>query len=55
MRIFFFQLNPTIGAMSHNTQKILEAIESARHEQAELVIFPEMAICGYFPEGYFFR
>jgi NAD+ synthase (glutamine-hydrolysing) len=55
MRIFFFQLNPTIGAMSHNTQKILEAIESARHEQAELVIFPEMAICGYFPDDLLLR
>src|SRR5579872_4970050 len=50
MRILVGQLNPTIGAFEKNFNKIKEAIEAARFQKADLVVFPEMALCGYPPE-----
>ncbi len=49
MRIIAAQINPTIGDFKGNTQKIIEAIERAR-SQAELIVFPELSLCGYPPE-----
>src|SRR5438105_3910050 len=50
MRICISQLNPTIGAIEENVKKIIQEIRLAKGKQAELIIFPEMAICGYPPE-----
>lgn len=50
MRTFIAQLNVTIGDFEGNLQKILNSIEQARGKEAELLIFPELAICGYPPE-----
>lgn len=50
MRIALAQINPTIGALQANQQKIIKAIEKAAREKAELVIFPELALTGYPPE-----
>lgn len=50
MRILIGQINPTIGDFQGNTQKILRVIEHAREKRAEIVVFPEMSICGYQPE-----
>jgi len=50
MKICLSQLNPTIGAIEANTKKIISEIERARHEKVELIVFPELAITGYFPD-----
>lgn len=50
MKILAAQLNPTIGDLEGNTKKILETIELARKKKIDLIVFPEMAICGYPPE-----
>jgi len=50
MKIVLAQINPIIGALDVNCQKIIHAIEQAKKMGAQLVIFPEMAICGYPPE-----
>ncbi len=50
MRVFVAQLDQTIGAFEENTQKILQSIEKARGKGADIVLFAEMAICGYPPE-----
>lgn len=50
MKICLGQLNPTIGAIEENTKKIIQTIEHARKNGVQLVIFPEMAIPGYFPD-----
>lgn len=50
MRILVAQLDPTIGDLDGNTQKILRALASAKRCKADIVLFPEMAICGYPPE-----
>src|SRR3569832_656987 len=50
MRILVAQLDPTIGDFSGNLQKILHALEYAHKEKVEVVLFPELTICGYPPE-----
>jgi len=50
MRLCFAQLNPVIGAIKENRDRIIEALEKAKAEEADLVLFPELAICGYPPE-----
>ncbi len=49
MKIALAQLNPTIGNFKRNTDAILRAIGEARARGAELVVFSELAICGYPP------
>src|SRR5881397_3736307 len=47
MRIALAQLNPTSGDINGNTAKILEAIEAAAAEGADVLVTPEMALPGY--------
>ncbi len=49
MKIALAQLNYHIGNIESNTQKILETINQARAQGADLVVFAELAICGYPP------
>ncbi|MDR1319206.1 MAG: NAD+ synthase [Treponema sp.] len=50
MRISIAQINSTIGDFSGNREKILECSRRAALEQkADMVLFPELAICGYPP------
>jgi NAD+ synthase (glutamine-hydrolysing) len=50
MRITLCQINPTVGAIEKNKDAIVSCIEKAKEEDSDLVVFPEMAICGYPPE-----
>jgi len=47
VRIAVAQMNPTVGDYKANTHKILSWIERAEKEQAEIIVFPEMALHGY--------
>ena len=49
MRIALAQINPTIGDFAGNTNKILDFASRAQGQGAQLVVFPELAICGYPP------
>ncbi len=49
MKVALAQIDPTIGDFSGNTAKILEFTRRAQQGGAELVLFPELAICGYPP------
>ncbi len=49
MRIALAQINPTVGDFSGNLQKITEFVERAAAEGAALVMFPELAVSGYWP------
>jgi NAD+ synthase (glutamine-hydrolysing) len=50
MRISIAQINSTIGDFSGNREKILSFARKARDQQkADMVLFPELAICGYPP------
>ncbi len=50
LRIGLAQINPTVGDLKGNTQKILDYIGWARELGVDLVAFPELAITGYPPE-----
>ena len=49
MKIALAQINPTVGDFSGNTAKIIEFTRRAQQGGADLVLFPELAICGYPP------
>ncbi|MFN5370153.1 MAG: NAD(+) synthase, partial [Bacteroidia bacterium] len=49
MNIALAQVNFHIGNFEDNTQKIIRAIQRAKNEGADLIVFPELAICGYPP------
>lgn len=50
LRIALAQINPTVGDFDGNVAKIVSEIEKARNASADIVTFPELAICGYPPE-----
>lgn len=43
------QLNPIIGDLEGNTKKILRAIQASKTKKSDIVLFPELSICGYAP------
>lgn len=52
MRILLAQINPTIGDLEGNTNRIIAAIDKGRQEGAQLILFPELALSGYPPEDF---
>ena len=50
LKIALAQINPTVGDLTGNTRKILAYALQAQKRGADLVIFPELALCGYPPE-----
>ena len=56
LRIALAQINTVVGDVSGNTELICSAIAEARDEHsADLVVFPELAVCGYPPEDLLFQ
>ncbi|MEH2073890.1 MAG: NAD+ synthase [Nostoc sp.] len=49
MKIAIAQINPTIGDLLFNAQKILEAAQRAASSGARLLLTPELSLCGYPP------
>lgn len=49
MKIALGQINPTVGDFSGNSAKIIEYSRRARAGGAELILFPELSVCGYPP------
>lgn len=49
MKIAIAQLNPTIGNLTFNTQKILEAAQKAIDQGTHILLTPELSLCGYPP------
>jgi NAD+ synthase (glutamine-hydrolysing) len=52
VKIALAQINPTVGDFAGNTKKILEFAARGGDSGAELVIFPELAVCGYPPADF---
>ena len=55
MKIGFAQINPTVGDLSGNFEKILSAYERLVAAGADLIITPELAITGYPPQDLVFK
>jgi NAD+ synthase (glutamine-hydrolysing) len=52
MRIALAQLNYIIGDFDLNTAKIIETIEKCKLQNADLVVFAELSVCGYPPRDF---
>lgn len=52
MKIFLAQQNYHIGNFEANTAKILAAIAEAKKHNGDLVLFSELAVCGYPPRDF---
>ncbi len=50
MRLALAQINPTVGDLPGNAQRIAEWIDKARATGADLVVLPELCLCGYPPK-----
>lgn len=49
MKIALCQINPIIGNLEYNKQKILDGYKKAIEANADLAIFPELSLVGYPP------
>jgi NAD+ synthase/NAD+ synthase (glutamine-hydrolysing) len=49
VKIALGQINPTVGDFSGNAAKIIQFAHKARSAGAGLILFPELAVCGYPP------
>jgi NAD+ synthase (glutamine-hydrolysing) len=52
MKIFLAQQNYHIGNFERNTAKIIAAIEQAKKQGGDLIVFSELSICGYPPRDF---
>jgi NAD+ synthase (glutamine-hydrolysing) len=50
LRIALAQINPTVGDLDGNVSKIIGHLQKAQRLEADLVVFPELAVTGYPPE-----
>jgi len=50
MRVALGQFNACVGDFAQNTEKMRKMYAEAIRNQADLIIFPELAVCGYPPE-----
>ena len=49
MKIALCQINPIIGDIKGNKDKIINGYKRGVELDADLVIFPELSLCGYPP------
>jgi NAD+ synthase (glutamine-hydrolysing) len=52
MKIMLAQQNYHIGNFESNRQQMLKAIETAKEQEVDLVVFSELSICGYPPRDF---
>ena len=55
MKIALAQLNPTIGDLRGNADRIVQAAEAAAAAGARLLVTPELCLCGYPPRDLLVR
>jgi NAD+ synthase (glutamine-hydrolysing) len=55
LRLALAQLDTVVGDLHGNRDKILSSLEVARAAEADLVLFPELAVTGYPPEDLLLR
>src|SRR5690606_8506181 len=56
LRVVMAQLNLRVGDVHGNVERLIEAAATARDQhQADVILFPELALCGYPPEDLLLR
>ncbi len=52
MKIALAQLNYHVGDFVNNVARIVETIEKAKFQEADVVVFAELSVCGYPPRDF---
>jgi len=55
MKIAIAQMNATVGDLAGNVARIADFVRRARGQGADLMVTPELALCGYPPEDLLLR
>ena len=55
IRIALAQLNTVVGDFDGNVRQVLDALTHAKDVAADIVLFPELTVCGYPPEDLLFK
>lgn len=55
LRIVMAQLNLRVGDVHGNVERVIAAANDARAQQADVIVFPELTLCGYPPEDLLLR
>lgn len=55
IRIGLAQIDSTVGDFEGNYHKIIEYTGKAKNEGCDIVVFPELAVCGYPPEDLIYK
>jgi len=55
MRLALAQINTIVGDLDGNAELIRRRLAEAKDQQADLVVFPELAVTGYPPEDLLLR
>jgi NAD+ synthase (glutamine-hydrolysing) len=55
IKVALAQINPTVGDLAGNARRIVDAARRAHAAGAQLVVTPELALCGYPPEDLLLR
>jgi NAD+ synthetase len=55
LRVAQVMINPTLGDLEGNCRLICEAVAEANRGGAELIVLPELCLCGYPPEDLLLR
>ncbi|SMN14951.1 NAD synthetase / Glutamine amidotransferase chain of NAD synthetase [uncultured Candidatus Thioglobus sp.] len=55
IKIDIAQINPTVGDLDNNAQKIIDLSIEAAKQESDLLVFPELALVGYPPEDLLLR
>jgi NAD+ synthase (glutamine-hydrolysing) len=55
MRLALAQIDTVVGDLDGNRERILHRLDEARAAQADLILFPELAVTGYPPEDLLLR
>ena len=50
MKIAIAQINLTVGDIHLNQRSILKQVKKAQAQAVDLIVFPELTVCGYLPE-----
>jgi NAD+ synthase (glutamine-hydrolysing) len=56
INIVMAQINPLVGDIESNTEQVIRSVITAQKEhRADVVVFPELTLCGYPPEDLLLR
>ena len=55
LRFALAQINTTVGDLHGNAESIRRMLNTAKENHVDLIVFPELCVCGYPPEDLLLR